>query len=88
MNEAPYSKREQDEKFNDIRSALERIEMQTTKTNGSVAKLKVWQERSIGGMTVFVLIIVPILSWSLLQIYTNASVIAVLNSKVYALTHK
>ena len=40
MNDSPYSKREIDEKWNDIANALSRIEIQTTTTNGRVSKLE------------------------------------------------
>ena len=38
--EQPYRNREIDEKFNDIKDALTRIEIQTTKHNGRMSKLE------------------------------------------------
>lgn len=98
MDDENYSKRELDEKFKNLDALIREkhddtmikigeVIVQTTKTNGSVARLKTWQERSIGAGTVVVLILIPILGWALLQIYTSSTSIAVLNSKVYQLTH-
>lgn len=95
----PYTNRELDEKFKNLDTLIREkhddtmvkvneVIVQTTKTNGSVALLKKWQERSIGALTVLVLVVVPIMGWSLIQIYTNSNLVAVLNAKVYNLTHK
>jgi hypothetical protein len=43
MDERPYQNREIDEKFGDIKLQLDRIEDQTTKTNGRVR----WLEKMI-----------------------------------------
>jgi hypothetical protein len=43
MEESPYANREIDEKFSDIKDSLNRIESQTTKTNGRVR----WLEKMI-----------------------------------------
>lgn len=48
MPEEPYKNRELDEKFEDIKASLNRIETQTTKTNGSVANLKMWRAYTLG----------------------------------------
>ena len=48
MSDAPYSKREIDEKWSDIANALSRIEIQTTLTNGRVRKLERWQSYVLG----------------------------------------
>lgn len=40
MDNKPYSKREQDEKWAEIANALSRIEIQTTTTNGRVTRLE------------------------------------------------
>ncbi len=45
---SPYSKREQDEKWEQIVNALSRIEVQTTTTNGRVSKLEKWQSYVLG----------------------------------------
>jgi hypothetical protein len=44
----PYSKREIDEKWQEIANALSRIEIQTTTTNGRVSKLERWQSYVLG----------------------------------------
>jgi Mg2+ and Co2+ transporter CorA len=38
----------------------ERLIAQTTKTNGSVAEIKMWQERIIGAITILSAVILPI----------------------------
>lgn len=59
MQESPYTKREQDGMFSrlddrigifekDTRESLQRIELQTTATNGRVRKLERWQSYVIG----------------------------------------
>ena len=68
MNEQDYSKREIDEKMVDIKDQLNRIEEQTKKTNGSVARafqeisaLKVWRGYIAGIGSVVVALLIPIL---------------------------
>lgn len=68
MIDKDYSKRELDEKFTDIKDSLNRIETQTMKTNGSVAKafseiylLKQWRAYLAGIGSVIVVLLVPIL---------------------------
>lgn len=68
MDNRDYSKRELDEKFMDIKDSLNRIEAQTMKTNGSVAKafkeindLKNWRWFLAGIGTVVVVLLIPIL---------------------------
>lgn len=97
--EIPYSNRELDEKFanlgvlirekhDDTMIKVNEVIVQTTKTNGSVAALKLWQERLIGGGAILVFVILPLLSWALVQIYSNSGAVGVLKSQVYELTHK
>lgn len=65
----PYTNREQREWRHDIANSLQRIELQTTKTNGSVADLNRWRERMNGGATVagifMTFIVIPILAWAI-----------------------
>ena len=68
MNEQDYSKREIDEKMVYIKDQLNRIEEQTKKTNGSVARafqeisaLKVWRGYIAGIGSVVVVLLIPIL---------------------------
>ena len=49
------------EKFADIAEALERIERQTTKTNGTVADLCAWKSTSRGAISILSLVVVPVL---------------------------
>lgn len=65
MDTAPYMKREVDEKFQDIKDALGRIETQTTLTNGRVSSQERWRAYMTGGMTVLTIIVVPLLAWAM-----------------------
>lgn len=65
MDDSPYSKREQDERWAEIANALSRIEIQTRMTNGKVADLQKWRYYLTGGVTVLTTILLPILAWSL-----------------------
>lgn len=49
--EPEYSNREIDTKMHEITQALERIEKQTTKTNGRVTALEKWMWMVVGGLT-------------------------------------
>lgn len=60
----PYSNREIDNHFTDIKSALARIEEQTTKTNGRVSKLENWRSLLIGGWAILILFVLPILVYA------------------------
>lgn len=45
MNQdAPYSNRELDHHFEEIKKTLERIETQVLKTNGRVTRLEMWKQ--------------------------------------------
>lgn len=64
--DAPYQNREIDERFADIKLSLDRIETQTTKTNGRVR----WLEKMIwgaGGFCACVTILLLPLLFSLIQ---------------------
>lgn len=66
MYEKPYQNREIDEKFNDIKDSLNRIETQTIKTNGRVR----WNEKMIWlamGFCACVTILILPLIWSLIS---------------------
>ena len=55
-----YKNREIDEKFADIKAALERIEAQTIKTNGAVANLKIWRAYTMGAITILAFLVASI----------------------------
>ena len=68
MDTSEYKKRELDEKFGDIKDSLNRIEAQTIKTNGSVAKsfeeinnLKNWRWFLAGIGSIITVLLIPIL---------------------------
>jgi len=65
MPEEPYKNREIDEFRFDVRNSLQRIEIQTSLTNGRVNKLESWKWFISGGISVLTIIVVPILAWSL-----------------------
>ncbi len=58
MDDIPYQNREIREMFNDVKIMLNRIEIQTVKTNGRVGKLERWQSYVLGfcgAVTIFLL---------------------------------
>lgn len=68
MEDKPYSKREEDAWRVQVGNQLDRIEKQTEKTNGSVArafveisKIQMWKNYISGGLAVITLLLVPIL---------------------------
>lgn len=66
--EQPYTNREIQEFFKEIKEILARIETQTVKTNGRVSKLENWRAYSNGAIAVIVLVVVPVLGWVLLEV--------------------
>lgn len=65
MKEVKYSNREIDEKWSDIANALARIEIQTTTTNGRVKALERAKWAFVGGGSVIMCVIIPIMGWAL-----------------------
>ena len=55
--EPDYSNREINEMFKDVKESLNRIETQTTKTNGRVNSLEKWMWMVIGGMSLLAFLI-------------------------------
>lgn len=56
-----YSKREIDGFLQRIDEKLDRIETQTTKTNGNVRTLQIWRAYLTGGLAILSILIVPII---------------------------
>lgn len=67
MKESPYTNRELDDHFNDVKTVLARIECQTTKTNGRVNKLEAWRSLLVGAWFVAYCMVIPLLAY----LYTN-----------------
>lgn len=71
--EKEYQNREIDEMFKDVKATLDRIETQTTKTNGRVNTLEKWQYYVKGGLGIVVLLMVPIAIYFINQTISSAS---------------
>jgi hypothetical protein len=65
MSDAPYSVRELKALFATIDEKLDTIHEQTVKTNGRVNSLERWQSYLQGGMAIIVMLLVPILLYTL-----------------------
>ena len=79
-----YSNREIDRMFKDIQDALNRIEIQTTKTNGRVTTLRIWRGYLTGGIAILSVIVLPIAFWVMVQVVSNqgsAQTAATVNSR-------
>lgn len=61
MDDAPYSKREQDAYRTEVLDTLGRIEDQVKKTNGRVSSLEKWQSYVIGFCGCLTLLFIPVL---------------------------
>ena len=59
--------RELNTHFTGIHGKLDEIHTQTKSTNGRVGKLESWRDRMLGGMTIMVLLILPLLLFVLKQ---------------------
>lgn len=68
MDSNPYSNRELDTHFSDIKETLARIEEQTIKTNGRVSKLENWRSYTAGAVAIICLVVVPITGFLALKV--------------------
>jgi hypothetical protein len=70
------------EKFElDVRNSLQRIENQTTLTNGRVNGLENWRSFITGGMAIISLIVLPMFAWAL---YTIVNIKGLVNDSVHS----
>lgn len=60
MSEVPYSNREINRLFGEVKEQLNRIEEQTTKTNGNVRALQKWRAYTAGALAVIVFAVLPL----------------------------
>lgn len=65
--------------FNDVKLSLDRIETQTTRTNGRVSRLEGWREWITGGIAAFSIILIPLFAW---MVYKTASMEIVVQTAV------
>lgn len=63
MSDQPYTNRELDSHFLEIKETLSRIEIQTTRTNGRVNKLENWRSVLIGGWSIVTFLVIPLLTY-------------------------
>ena len=68
MTDVPYSNREIDSHFKEIKDTLARIESQTTKTNGRVDNLENWRSYTAGAIAVIILIGVLIVGFLITKV--------------------
>jgi hypothetical protein len=61
----PYSNREIDGHFHEMKETLCRIENQVTKTNGRVSSLEAWRNFTVGAVAVITVLLPFIVSWAL-----------------------
>lgn len=75
MTDIPYSNREIDNHFTEVKTILGRIEAQTIKTNGRVSNLENWRAYTAGAVAMIVLVGVPILGFLAYELYKLAVII-------------
>ena len=66
-----YSDKTLDVLFQEIKDQLNRIELQTVKTNGTVANLKSWKAYITGALTAITLLVLPTLGYLALTLLNH-----------------
>lgn len=61
MIENNYTKRELDTHFEEVKDHLREIKIQVMKTNGRVSKLEIWRAILIGGGSVIIMTVIPLI---------------------------
>lgn len=64
------------------------IKEQTTKTNGSVRSLQLWKSYTLGGFSVFVIVVIPALGFLAYQVIENSNHVAAIESVLTELLKK
>jgi hypothetical protein len=59
----PYSNREIDAHFIEMKETLRRIETQVMRTNGRVTSLEAWRNFSVGAIAVISALVLPLVSY-------------------------
>lgn len=74
MKPKPYTKTEIDLMHIPIQDKLDKILVQTIKTNGRLGKLEVWKGYITGGLTILTLLVVPIAIVIVTGMYSASSI--------------
>ncbi len=74
MTRETYTKSEIDLMHKPMHDKLDKILAQTIKTNGRVGRLEVWRGYITGGLAILSILLVPILIWSIIQMFSLSNI--------------